>query len=87
MPKFYAIHYTKKIPKMTEAQKAGLKKALGEAAKKMPAVKFNGAMWDPKTGIGVADCDAPNLKAAEEFMKAIGAPPCDVVVQVEPMVL
>jgi hypothetical protein len=87
MPKFYAIHYTKKIPKLTPEQAAGLKKAIAEAAKKMPQVKFNGAMWNPKSGIGVADCDAPDMKAAEEFMKAIGAPPCDIVVQVEPMVL
>ena len=89
MPKFYAIHYTEKvrIPKLTPEQAAGLKKAIGEAATKMPAVKFNGVMWNPNAGIGVADCDAPDLKAAEEFMKAIGAPPCDIVVQVEPMVL
>lgn len=87
MPKFYAIHYTKRITKMTAEQAEGLKKAIGEASAKMPAVKFNGVMWDPNTGIGVGDCDAPDLKAVEEFMKAIGAPPCDVVAQVEPMVL
>jgi hypothetical protein len=85
MPKFYAIHYTKRITKLAPEQAEGLKKAIGEASAKMPAVKFNGVMWDPNTGVG--DCDAPDVKAVEEWMKAIGAPPCDIVVQVEPMVL
>jgi hypothetical protein len=89
MAKFYSIHYTEKvrIPKLTAEQKAGLKKAIGEAATKMPKVKFNGVMWDPKTGIAVAECDAPDLKAVQEFNKAINAPPADVVIQVEPLVL
>ncbi len=89
MPKFYAIHYTEKvrIPKLTPEQAEGLKKAIGEAATKMPAVKFNGVMWNPDTGIGVCDIDAPDLKAVEEFNKAIGASPNDIVVQVEPLVL
>ena len=89
MPKFYLVHYTEKvrIPKMTEEQKAGMKKAIGETSAKMPAVKFNGVMWNPDTGIGIADIDAPDAKAVEEFLKAMGAPPNDAVVQVEPLVL
>jgi hypothetical protein len=87
MAKVYVIHCTKRIPKMTEEQKEGLKKAIGEASAKMPAVKLAGVMWDPGTGVGVAEYDAPDAKAVEEFNKAIGAPPNDAVVQVEPLVL
>jgi hypothetical protein len=87
MAKVYVVHCTKRIPKMTEEQKEGLKKAIGEASAKMPAVKLAGVMWDPNTGIGVAEYDAPDAKAVEEFNKAIGAPPNDAVVQVEPLVL
>jgi hypothetical protein len=89
MPKFYCVHYTEKarIPKMTAEQKAGLKKAIGEASAKMPAVKFNSVMWDPNTGIGFADIDAPNAQAAQDFLKAINAPPNDMLLPVEPLVL
>ena len=89
MAKFYCVHYSEKnrIPKMTAEQAAGLKKAIGDASAKMPAVKFNGVMWDPNTGIGIGDIDAPDAKAAEEFLKAIGAPPNDMLLPVEPLVL
>ena len=89
MGKFYVIHYSEKgrIPKLTAEQAAGLKKAIEDASAKMPAVKSNGVMWDPNTGIGIGDIDAPDLKAVQEFLKAINAPPNDIVVPVEPLEL
>lgn len=89
MAKIYVIHCTEgnRIPPLTPEQAAGLKKAIGETSAKMPKVKFAGVMANPDTGIGVGEFDAPDAKAVEEFLKAIGITGYDVVVPVQPLEL
>ena len=89
MAKFYAIHYTegRRLPNLTPEQAAGLKQAIGDTMGKMAGVTFNGAMFNPDTGIAIADIDAPDLQTAEEFCKAINSPPYDTIVEVQPLEL
>lgn len=54
---------------------------------KMPSVTFNGAMFNPDTGIAFADFDAPDLQTVEEFCKIINSPPYDKIVEVQPLEL
>jgi len=86
MAKFLVMHYTDKgkISPLTPEQGAEIKKAMEDALAKNPAVKYNGTMWDPSTGIGVCDFDAPTAKDVEDVLAAEGAP-YDVVVPVEPL--
>ena len=88
MPKFYAIHYTDKgkLPKLTPEQGAALKKGLEDALAKNPAIKYNGTMFDPNTGIGVCDWEASATADVEDILKALGVP-YDVVAPVEPLKL
>lgn len=86
MAKFYVFHYTDKgkIPPLTPEQGAEIKKAMEDALAKNPAVKYNGTMFDPNTGIGICDFDAPTAKDVEAILIADGAP-YDIVVPVEPL--
>jgi hypothetical protein len=88
MPKFYVIHYTEKgrLPRLTPEQAPAMKKAMQDTLAKNRNLKYNGTMFDSKTGIGVCDWDAPTAQAVEDVMKALGVP-YDAVVPVEPLKL
>ena len=88
MAKFYVIHYTAngRLPKLTPEGGEALKSLLGQLLAQNPAVKYNGTMFDPGTGIGVCDWEGPDLKAVEDVVKALGVPN-DAVVPVEPLTL
>lgn len=88
MPKFYAIHYTDdgKLPELNPLQRITLKRGIEKALARNPDVKYNGTMFDPNTGIGVCDWDAPAASDVKSILENVGAP-YDVVIPVEPLKL
>jgi hypothetical protein len=86
--KVYVIHCTEKgrIPRLTPEQAQSLKEALGKALAAIPGVRYNGTMYEPQTGIGVCDWDAPSPQTVEDILRQLGIP-YDAVVAVQPLVL
>ncbi len=86
--KVYAVHCTEKgrLPKLTAEQAKGLKEGMGKALAANPGVTYNGTMFDPSTGIGVCDWEAPDAATVEKILKELGVP-FDAVVPVQKLEL
>lgn len=86
--KVYAIHCTEKgrLPKLSPEQAAALKEGMGKALAATPGITYNGTMFDPGTGIGVCDWEAPDAATVEKMLKELGVP-FDAVVPVQKLEL
>lgn len=86
MARVYVIHYNKRLPTQIPPDVAkNLKEAIEKFLKENPDVKYNGTMWDPKTGIAICDWEG-NKEKIENFMKQLNIP-YDEVVEVQPLSL
>ena len=86
MPKYYVFHYTAegRLPQLRPDQAAQFKTALQDILAQNSDVTYNGTMYDPGTGVGICDWDAPSGLDVEEIMGTLGLP-FDVVVPVQPL--
>lgn len=86
--RIYALHVTEKgrLPKLSPEQAAALKEGMAKALADNPGVKYNGTMFDPVTGIGVCDWEAPGVGTVEKILANLGVP-FDAVVPVEKLEL
>lgn len=86
--RIYALHYTEKgrLPKLTAEQAAALKEGMAKALAASPGVAYNGTMFDPASGIGVCDWEAPDAGTVEKILKDLGVP-FDAVVPVQKLEL
>ena len=69
-------------PELGQAVKAGIQQAVRDN----PSITYYGTQFDPTTGIGVCDWEAPSTEEVEAIFQRLGVP-YDKVVAVQPLVL
>ena len=81
MTKVYVLHYSRRgrLPKLSKEEEKEFKKSIEAHVRKKKGVRYNGTMYDPKTGIGVCNYEAPSKDIVNKVLAALNIPHDDIV--------